>query len=91
MVYPETQAEFSCEVTFDSVSLWYVNGTDSRVLPEEVRDDISTRDDGLATTLTITAKTQYNNTVVICIAQERRGSGLERSNITTLRIQGTVT
>ena len=91
VVYPNTQAVFTCEVIPDSVCVWYVNDTDSRLLlPEEVRDDISIRNDGFTEILTITAKTQYNNTVVQCVAQERRGSGLERSNITTLRIQGTV-
>ena len=91
VVYPDTQAVFTCELTSGSLGVWFINGTESRALPEEVRDDISTGDDGLAETLTITARTQYNNTVVQCAAQEFGGSGIERSDNVTLTIQGTRT
>ena len=89
VVYPDTQAVFTCEVTPGSAGIWYVNGTDSRLLPEEVRDDISTGDDGLTEILTITSRTQYNNTVVQCVASELRGPGFEESDNVTLTIQGT--
>ena len=89
VVYPDTPAVFTCEVIFDSIGSLYVNGTDIRVLPEEVRDDISTGVDGLTEILTITARTQYNNTVVQCVAIEIGGSGREISTNVTLTIQGT--
>ena len=89
VVYPDTQAVFTCELTSGSVVVWFVNGTDRRLLPEEVRDDISTGNDGLTETLTITARTQYNNTVVQCAALEIGGSGIERSDNVNLTIQGT--
>ena len=89
VVYPDTQTVFTCEVTSGSVGIWFINGIESRELPEEVRDDISTGVDGLNTTLTITARTQYNNTVVQCVAIEIGGSGREMSTNVTLTIQGT--
>ena len=89
VVYPDTQAVFTCEVTSGSHGVWFVNGTRSGLLPEEVGDDISTRDDGLTEILTITARTQYNNTVVHFMAQKVGGSESERSNNVTLTIQGT--
>ena len=89
VVYPDTQTVFTCELTSGSLGAWLINGTDSRELPEEVRDDISTGDDGLTEILNITARTQYNNTVVQCAASEFGGSGSERSDNVTLTIQGT--
>ena len=77
-------------MTTGSVGIWFINGTDSRVLPDEVRNDINTRDNGLTTTLTITARTHYNNTIVQCEAVEFQGYGRERSDNTTLKIQGNV-
>ena len=86
MVYPDRQAVFICEVTPGSVSYWFING--SRLLPEEVRDDISSRHYGFTDALNITARTQYNNTVVQCAAEEIGGSRRERSDNVTLRVQG---
>ena len=90
VVYPDTQAVFTCEPSSGYViAAWYVNGTDSRLLPEEVRDDTSNRADGFTEILIITARTQYNNTVVQCLAIEIGGSGIKRSDNVTLTIQGT--
>ena len=89
VVYPDTQAVFICKVTYDSVSVWFVNGTDSRTLSGEFGDDITTRGVGITMTLTIKARTQYNNTVVQCVAGEFGGTEIERSDNVTLTIQGT--
>ena len=89
VVYLNTQAEFTCQLTTGSLVVWFVNGIESRALPQEMRDDISTDDDGFIEILIITARTQYNNTVVQCVAAELGGSGIERSDNATLRIQGT--
>ena len=89
VVFPDTLAVFTCELTSGSTGIWYVNDTESRLLPEDVRDDISTGDDGLTRTLTITARKEYNNTVVQCVASELRGPGFEESDNVTLTIQGT--
>ena len=91
VVYNNTQAVFTCKLALDSIGVWYVNGTDSRSLPDEVIDDIATGSDGLTETLIITARIQYNNTVVQCVAGEFGGSGIERSDNATMTIQGTST
>ena len=86
MVYVDTEAVFRCELTSAVFGGWLVNGTDSRELSEEiVSGDIR----GFHLTLTITARAQYNNTVVQCVTQELGGTGMERSDNVTLRIQGT--
>ena len=89
MVYPDTQAVFTCEVKSGSIGVWYINSTDIRELSEELKNDIHAEMfTSLTMTLNITARVQYNNTLVQCAAQEIGGSGNERSNV-TLTIQGT--
>ena len=87
MVYLDTPAVFTCQLNDTAFGGWFVNGTDTRELPE-LRDDISTRDEGLTMVLNITARTQYNNTVVQCLALMFGGNGTERSDNVTLTIQG---
>ena len=90
MVYPDTQAVFTCEYISGLVSAWYINGTRSDSLPEELRSDINILDVGDFETLTITTRTQYNNTVIQCHVGRLGGNGYERTaDNVTLTIQGT--
>ena len=87
MVYPDQEAEFRCEVRSETAVVYFINGTDQRRLSNS--EDINVANDGLNRTLTINAKTNYNNTIVMCEASEEFGSGFELSDNVTLTIQGT--
>ena len=91
VVYPDTQAVFTCELSVSAFGGWFVNGMDIRLLSEELKNDISTGRVGFNERLTITARTHYNNTVVQCVAGEYDGSGREESDDVTLKIQGNYT
>ena len=87
VVYIDRNATFLCGIVNNAILYWTVNGSLTHQLPTNDIVDITTAN-GIM--LTITARVQYNNTVVQCFAEERGvGDGFEESDNVTLAIQGT--
>ena len=86
MVYIDRNATFLCGIVNNAILYWTVNGSLTHQHPTNDIVDITTAD-GIM--LTITARAQYNNTVIQCFAEERGvGDGFEESDNVTLTIQG---
>ena len=90
--FADEDALFFC-IASDADSFdWKVNGTDTDMLPSEVKEDIRLTSEILSngifgiSTLSIIASTAYNGTRVQCVVTGGRGS--VNSNTATLTIQG---
>ena len=81
-------AFFSCLSQSSSIPHWRLNGTD---LSSQLHDDVVTSSVSTALSelivLTITARTEYNETRVECVAENNDGDSVVSDNA-TLYIQG---
>ena len=85
-------AEFVCKHTNADFVGWRINGTsvgNTVTFPNNIHTTVMTDTDGIAVhTLTIEAQSEYNETIVDCVALSLNPSGSEFSPNVTLRIQG---
>ena len=90
-MFLDDDAFFFCVTRGSSSSHWRLNGTDYNNLSSDVQDDliISSSSSALSETLdlTITARAEYNGTIIQCGVENNDGDSVV-SNNATLYIQG---
>ena len=90
-VFTESEAEFTCETRNAPAFSWRVNGTFLGQLDPSLRAELDTDQETVGNidrhTLTITARAEYDGTVVQCVASVPGGDFRESRNA-TLMIQG---
>ena len=91
VVFTDSAAEFTCETRNAPAFSWWVNGAFLHQLDPSLRADLDTVQeifqDIVKYTLTITARAEYNGTVVQCVVFGFGGEFRESGNA-TLTIQG---
>ena len=91
VVFTDSEAEFTCRSRNAPSFSWRVNGTFLNQLDPSIHADLDTDQDTVGDielyTLTITARAEYNGTVVQCVAAVFGGDFRESGNA-TLMIQG---
>ena len=90
-VFLDDDAFFFCVTQGSSSSHWRLNGIDYNNLPSDVQDDVVTSSASTALSefidLIITARAEYNETRVQCVAGSNDGDSVV-SNTAILYIQG---
>ena len=90
-VFLDDDAFFSCVTRSSSSSHWRLNGIDYNELSSDVLEDVATSNGSSTQSefidLIITAKTEYNETRVECVAENNDGDSIV-SNTASLYIQG---
>ena len=90
-VFLDDDAFFFCVTRGSSSFHWRLNGTDYNNLPSDVQDDLIISSSSTAQSelieLIITARAEYNETRVECVAENNDGDSVV-SNTATLYIQG---
>ena len=81
-VPPGTNAEFTCQHSTADIIRWTVNGS---LIGQNTSPDIRTASGDGVNILTITARPQYNGTVVKCVAKFDNGRQDELSAVATLQ------